>query len=167
MATVYRELDVWAGVPPASGFARRDVIAGSNFPVRCLDFGASTDEAVIYPFRALNYGSGNWTIGIDWYADTASSGDVIWGAQLAAITPNSDLQDVETDTLATANTVTDSHLGTTGQRLHRAEITLSNLDSVAADDFVWLRIYRDADAGGDTLTGDASIVGLCVSYSDT
>jgi hypothetical protein len=92
---------------------------------------------------------------------------VIWGAQLAAIMPNTNSQDVETDTLATANTVTDTHLGTTGQRIHECSITISNLDSLAADALVFLRVYRDADAAGDTMTGDALLVEAELSYSDT
>ena len=167
MATITQQFSPLASVPPSTGYATMNVRNGTNFPVAALDFDAAADEAAFFFFRASLYGSGNLTIGIDWYADTASSGDVVWGAQLAAITPNTDTQDIETDALATANTVTDSHLGTTGQRLHRAEITVSNLDSLAADDWVALRLYRDADNGSDTMAGDASVVLVSVSYSDT
>jgi len=166
MATVYHTFEPAAGVPPASGYATLDVIAGTNFPVPVLDFDAATDEAIFFIFRAINYASGNVTVDLDWYADTAASGDVVWAAQLAAITPDTDTQDIETDALATANTVTDSHLGTTDQRLHRASITVSNLDSIAADDWVVLKVYRDADNGADTMTGDASLALVTVSYAD-
>jgi len=44
---------------------------------------------------------------------------------------------------------------------------VSSLDSLAAGDNVALRVYRDADAAGDTMTGDAILVALTVSYSDT
>lgn len=167
MATVYQQFSPYDSIPPASNYATLDVVSGTNFPVACLDFDAATAEAAFFVFRAVNYGSGNLTLDLEWYADTASSGDVVWGAQLAVITPNTDTQDIETKSLATANTVTDSHLGTTGQRLHRATITISNLDSLAADDWVTLRIYRDAAAGGDTMTGDACLVLATLSYSDT
>lgn len=142
-------------------------VNGTNFPVSGLYFDASSDESAYFKFRALRYGSGSLTLDIDWYADSASSGNVIWGAQIAAITPDDDSQDVETDGMATASTVTDSHIGTVGQRLHRATITISNLDSLAADDWVTLRIYRDADAAGDTMTGDAVLTLATLSYSDT
>ena len=140
---------------------------GTNIPVRGLAFDAATEEAIFFRFRALNYGSGNLTVSVYWYADTASSGNVIWGAAIAAITPDADSQDIETDSLATAATVTDAHIGTTGQRLHQCSITVSSLDSLAANDDVALRFYRDADDGSDTMTGDAIVVGLVVSYSDT
>lgn len=167
MATVTHVFGPYDAVPPASNFATLDVIAGTNFPVPCLDFDAATDEAAMFMFRAVSYGSGNLTLKLAWYADTASSGDVIWGAQVAAITPDTDTTDVETKAFATAQTVTDSHLGTTNQRLHECSLTISNLDSIAAGDWCVLRVYRDADAGGDTLTGDASLVSARLEYSDT
>jgi hypothetical protein len=167
MATVYQEFGVLQGIAPATNYATFDIIQGTNYPVPCLDFDASTEEAIFFHFLATRYGSGNITLTVYWYADTASSGDVIWGAQIAAITANTDSQDIETDGLATAQTSTDTHLGTVNQRLHSIDITISNLDSIAADDWCVLKVYRDADAGGDTMTGDASLVGLRMSYSDT
>lgn len=140
----------------------------TNFPVIGLAFNGATDEFAYWRFRANDYTSGNLTLTIAWYADSTTSGDVIWGARIAAITPNTDTQDVETDTLATASTVTDSHLGTTAQRLHTADITISNLDSLAADDDVVLELYRDANAAGDTLNNvDAIVVWCNLFYADT
>lgn len=166
MATVFQEFDPAAAHLLSTAFPAL-VRNGTNFPVTALAYDAAVDEAAFWGFRAINYGSGNLTVAIDWYADTASSGDVIWGVQIAAITPDTDTQDTETKALATANTVTDTHLGTTGQRLHRATVTVSNLDSIANGDDVWMRVYRDADAAGDTMTGDALLVKVTVSYSDT
>lgn len=166
MATISHFFAAPDAAAPSTNFAAYRVRQGTSIPVPGLDFDAATDEAAFFFFRAVAYGSGNLTVSIDWYADTASSGDVIWGAQLACITPNTDTQDIETKALATANTATDTHLGTTGQRLHTIDITVSNLDAIAAGDYVALRIYRDADAAGDTMTGDATIVGVQVSYSD-
>jgi hypothetical protein len=166
VATVFQQLDVGAAQFLSSSFPAL-VKNGTNFPAVGLAYDAAAAEAAFWMTRAVSYGSGNVTVACDWYADTATSGDVIWGCQIAAITPDTDTQDVETKALATANTVTDTHLGTTGQRLHRASITVSNLDSLAANDDVWIRVYRDAAAGGDTMTGDAVLVGVTVSYSDT
>lgn len=151
----------------ATTFPEFSKVAGTNFPVTSLKFDAAADEAAFWKFTALNYGSGNLTVDILWYADTATSGDVVFGASISAITPNTDTQDVETDGLATENTVTDSHLGTTGQRVHLATITVSNLDSIAANDLVHLRIRRLGSNGSDTMTGDACILLVGVSYSDT
>ncbi|MGE4164081.1 MAG: hypothetical protein AB7G23_20330 [Vicinamibacterales bacterium] len=167
MATVYQQLDPTCGMFRTTAFPQIVQANGTNIPVRGLAFDASTEEAVFFRFPAVRYASGNVSVEIQWYADSASSGDVVWGAQLAAITPNTDSQDVETDSLATASTVTDSHLGTTGQRLHSATVTVSNLDSLAASDDVALRVYRVAANGSDTMSGDAIVTGVVVSWSDT
>lgn len=166
MATVTVELEPAAALFLSSAFPAL-VRNGTNFPLYALAFDASTDEAAFWTFIATSYGSGNVTVRVFWYADTATSGDVIWEAQLAAITANTDTQDVETKALATLNNVTDTHLGTTGQRLHSADITVSNLDSLAAGDFVALRLARDANNASDTMTGDAIVTKVIVSYSDT
>lgn len=169
MGTVYQSFTPFEGIPPAANYPQIDVVAGSNFPVASLRFDATTQESIYFVFRAVNYGSGNITIDIDWYADTASSGNCVWEAQISCITPDADSQDVETDALATLNYVQDTHLGTTGQRVHRASITLSNLDSIAAGDFCTLKIARDADGTNatDDMTGDAQLLMVTISYSDT
>jgi len=166
MANVYQQLDPGAAQFLSTAFPAL-VKNGTNFPAVGLAYDAATDEAAFWELRAINYASGNLTVDVDWYADTATSGDVVWAVQIAAITPNTDTQDVETKALATANTFTDNHLATTGQRLHRATVTVSNLDSLAADDAVWIRIARDADNASDTMTGDALLVGATVSYLST
>ena len=167
MATVTHHFSPFDAIPATSNYPTLDVVAGTNFPVPALDFDAATEETCYFYFTATAYGSGNLTLTVQWYADTASTNDVIWGAAIAVITPNTDSQDIETKAFATAQTATDTHLGTTGQRLHSVDVTISNLDSIAAGDWVCLKFYRDADAGGDPLTGDASVVGLTLAYSDT
>jgi hypothetical protein len=140
---------------------------GTSAPVPGLAFDAATEEAVFRRFRAINYGTGNWTVMIGWYADTASTGGVTWGISVAAITPNTDTQDVETKAFATETLVSDTHLGTTGQRSHDAAATISALDSVAADDWVVLKVARKPADAGDTMSGDAILTMVDVSYSDT
>lgn len=169
MATVKQILLPEEAQMLASAFPQFKKIHGSGFPVSGLAYDASSDEAAFWKFKAVNYGSGNITLNLDWYADSASSGNVVWEAQIAAITPNTDSQDVETDSLASLNFVQDTHLGTTGQRLHRCSITISNLDSLAADDDVFIRIARDANGTNatDDMTGDAILIMAEITYSDT
>lgn len=169
MATITQTFTPLEAVLPGTNPATYDVIAGTNFPVQCLDYDATTDESAFFFFRAVSYGSGNITITLDWYADTASTANVVWEAQLAAITPDTDTTDVETKAFATLNFVQDTHLGTTGQRVHRATITLSNLDSVAANDYCVLRIARDANSTSatDDMAGDACLLMVGIAYSDT
>lgn len=166
MSTIYQQFLAEEAAFLATAFPQFIKVSGTNFPVTGLAFDAAADEAAFWKFRSVGYGSGNLTAAIDWYADTASSGDVIFDVQIAAITPDADTQDIETKALASVQSVTDTHLGTTGQRLHRALVTVSNLDSIAADDLVFLRLNRDANNAADTMAGDAIVVLVTVSYSD-
>ncbi len=165
--TVTHQWPAIAGECRSTAFPQLVKANGTNIPISGYAFDAATEEAIFFDFNAVSYGSGNVTVLCRWYADTASSGDCIWGAALAALTPNTDSQDVETDSLATAATTTTTHLGTTGQREHQTSITVSSLDSLAANDTVRLRVYRDADAAGDTMAGDAILTRVIVTYSET
>lgn len=167
MTTVFREIEPEEAQFLGSAFPQYVKALGTNYPVPGLAFDAATLETAFFKFLAENYGSGNLTLRIDWYAATATSGDVVFGAAIACITPNTDTQDIETKAFATATTVTDTHLGTTGKREHTTSITISNLDALTNGDDVRLKLYRDAANGADTMTGDAIVTGLEISYSDT
>jgi len=166
MATVKQDINVLEAILPATAYPQFRTVAGTNFPVPSLAYDASTAETAHWTWRALNYGSGNLTVRIQWYADTASTGGIVLAAAIAAITPNTDTQDIETDAYAAESTTADTHLGTTGQRVHELTITVSNLDSVAAGDWCMLRITRNVADGSDDMTGDAHIVGIQIEYSD-
>jgi hypothetical protein len=150
-----------------SSFAQFNKVNGTNLPVASLAYDATATEYAFWKWVAFNYGSGNITVDLVWYADTASTGVVRWEVAMAAITPDADTQDVETDTLATAQTVDDTHLGTVGQRLHRASVAIAGLDSVAAGDECWLRVGRIGGNAADTMAGDALLTSVRLSYSDT
>lgn len=169
MATVKQILSPDEAQFQTTNFPQFLRVAGTNFPVTGLAYDAATDESAFWKTRAFNYGSGNLTLTLNWYADTASTANVVWEAQIAAITPDTDTQDIETDGLATLNYVQDTHLGTTGQRVHTCAITVSNLDSLAADDLLFIRIARDANGTNatDDMTGDAILTLAELSYSDT
>lgn len=164
MATIKHQFNARAMVPNSSNGARYKVVAGSNFSVMSIAF--AQNEIAVFPFKSVGYGSGNVTVNIFWYADTASSGDINMGASLACVTPNTDSDDVETKAFATENTATDTHLGTTGQRLHQMSITVSNLDSIAADDMCWLKLRRlsTSDTLGST---DILVTHVEATYSDS
>jgi hypothetical protein len=170
MATVYPfQLLPENAVFMSSAFPALNKVVGSNFPLFVLDFDAAADEAAFWKLQPNDYGSGNVTIDIEWYAENAMSGNVVWEAQFAAITPNTDSQDVTTDALATLNYIQDAHLGTTSKRVHRCSITLSNLDSLANRDDVFIRIARDANSSSatDDMANDAAFVSATLSWSNT
>lgn len=144
------------------------IATGSNFPVTGLYFDASTEETAYLKTRAINFGATvtSVTVLLSWYANV-STGDVIWGLSFAALTPNSDTQDIETKAFATEQTVTDSHLGTVNKRTHDISLAVTNLDSLAADDIWIIRLARKASAGGDTIAADCALTMCDISYADT
>ena len=167
MSTVVQIFGAEDALYPSANFPVFKSVAGTNFPVNSLAFDATTEETCYFKFRAVRYASGNVTARVRWYADSASSGDVAFGGSLAAITPNTDTQDIETKAFATEVIASDTHLGTTAQRLHEFTIAISNLDSIAADDWCVLRLARKVADAGDTMTGDALVVEVGLEYSDT
>jgi hypothetical protein len=167
MATIRHVFEAGDAEFPSTNGPAPILNQGTNFPVGGLAFDATTQETCFFKFPAITYGSGNVTVTVDWYADTASANGITFGASLACITPNTDTQDIETKAFATENTASDTHLGTTGQRLHTFDITVTNLDSITTGDDVWLRLRRAPADAGDTMTGDAIVTRVVVSYSDT
>jgi hypothetical protein len=167
MGTVRIPLSVEEAQPATSGFPQPVRNPGSNYIVSGLAFDGGSTETVYFKRRLAGYGSGDLTLNITWYADTATSGVVRWSAAVACITPNSDSQDAESKAFATATDTDDTHLGTTGQRVHGHDIVISNPDSAAAGDLVWIRLQRLGGHANDTMAGDAIFTEAELSYSDT
>ena len=167
MATVIQQLPARSAIPASTNGAQHKLVDGTNFPVASLAYDAATSETAYWQFGAISYGSGNITAKVAWYADTATSGGVVWGLSLAAITPDADTQDIETKAFATEVTQVDTHLGTTGQRLHEVNVTINQLDSIATGDYVTLRVARKTADASDDMTGDAQLIQIVLSYSDT
>jgi hypothetical protein len=170
MATVSLDFTPLDAMPfPITGAAPLDIQSGGTGDphMPALLFDASTDEFAQFLFRARNYGSGSLTVKVLYSMASATSGTVYWAAQICVLTPG-DSQDVLTDAFATATGVSDTVPGTAGYA-QEATITVSNLDSLSADDRVVLQVYRDADGtlGTDSATGDAELLGVSISYSDS
>lgn len=171
MATVTYELKPGEAYFPGGSFGQYTQNAGTNFIVPVIAFDAAADEHAYWDLEGFNLGAAATQIDVDieWYGTAGvTTGSVVWEVALAAITPEVDTQDVETKAFATVGTVTDSHLGTTARRLHRATISLTgaSLDSIAARDDVTLRIKRLGSNELDTMAGDAQLRRVVVSYSD-
>lgn len=128
-----------------------------------LAFDASTEEWASWSFRMPADYSSSPVLKVQYKMASATSGDVIWVGQIAAVT-DGDSTDVDAKAFASTNSATVTVPGTAGY-IDEASITMTNADSVAAGDLVIVRIARDADAGGDTATGDAEFVGAALTYT--
>ena len=173
MATAYIPLPA-AALQPLDGSAGNEAPAadyiqssGTAPAPRSLRWGFddTANEHLCVTFRMpANYASAP-VLKIDWYA-AATSGDVVWCAELSAIT-ESDAATPENKTGDTVNAVDDTVDGTTLE-LNQCSITLTNADSVAAGDLVMLVLYRDpenASGNTDTLVGDAYLLGALLEYT--
>jgi hypothetical protein len=148
----YRVWDAIQGQPPAANYATLDTRNG----IAVLDFDASTDESTIFvgiiPESAVL--TSGLKIIIKWMATSATSGNVVWGAQVERC--NTDL---DSDSFDTAATATSAANGTSGV-ITSETITQTNIDGVAAGELFRLKVYRDADNGSDSMTGDAEIIAV-------
>jgi len=149
--------------PTAANAPELGFTSTSNRPF--LVFDAGTDQKAVWQFRLPDDYVGTPELHVIWGADTATTGNVVWAAEVMKLTPNTDTTDADTDGYDTANTNTDAHDGTTAGRLHTATITLTNEDSMAAGDYVAIRVSRDADNASDTMAGDAFVHAIEFEYA--
>jgi hypothetical protein len=166
MAEVQHQFEVYDSGKPHSLYAPEPCrLDGTNFPVYGYAFTrqASNFEQLSFRFRANNYGSGSVFVDVDWLLrGSQTTGTPTWGGSMAVVTPG-DAQSALTDALQTEQTAGVA-TSTTANGYKRTTITLSNTDSMAADDLVELRLRR-VDTSGPT--DDAVAVFLTVRYSDS
>lgn len=147
-------------VPPSSNSPDRGVAQNRTY----LAFDPDADETAYTPaFRmpTAYTGTGTLKLAIGYFMASGTTGDVVWACQVEAVT-DADTLDLdsasgfETPT-GTNNTATVTVPATQGY-LDVATITLTDKDGVAAGDMVRLMVFRDANAGGDTASGDACLL---------
>lgn len=150
-----------AFVPPSSAHADRGVIQNRPY----LAFDASTVEAMYSnPFRmpVAYTGSGTLKAAIQYAAASATSGKFDFEVSVEALTVADAIDTDSTSSFDTANAVNGTVPGTAGY-LGELVATLTNKDSVAAGDYVRIKLERDADdATDDTATGDARVYSVTI-----
>lgn len=147
---------------PATQRAKSSASAPAPYFLQ-LNFDASTEEWACWQFRMpADYASGP-VLKVQYKMTSATTGNVIWVGQIAAVS-DGDATDADAKAFAATNSATVTVPGTAGH-IDEASITMTNADSVAAGDFVVVRIARDADAAGDTATGDAEFIGAALTYT--
>ena len=126
-----------------------------------LLFDAGTDEfAQAVTILPNNYNNGTITARFYWTASTGS-GDVIFGIQGRAFA-NDDALDTA---FGTAQTVTDTLIATNDMHITSATSAVTIGGTPAANTPILFQIYRDAGAGGDTLSSDARLLGVEILFN--
>lgn len=128
---------------------------------KVLDFDASTDENAFIVFSMPDSWDGGTITAKFIWTTAASSGDVIWGIKGRSFA-NDDAID---QAYGTAQTVTDTFIAAGDIHITSATSAVTLAGSPAGGQLVQLKIYRDADAGGDTLNGDARLIAVQLEYA--
>lgn len=128
---------------------------------KVLDFDQTTEENAFIIFNMPDSWSGGTLTAKFIWTTAASSGDVIWGIKGRAFA-NDDAID---QACGTAVVVTDSFIAAGDIHISDATgaITVAGT-TPSGGQTLYLQIYRDADAGGDTLNGDCRLVGVSIEY---
>jgi hypothetical protein len=160
-----------ANEPPATNFATIDLRNGHMV----LDFDGGTAESALFGgILPRNYAGGGITVTLLWMGgsaallrDAIAGGDIItplatgnvkWNAAFERHQVATD--DLDTDSFATAQTVTSAAPATDGS-VQSASIPFTNgaqIDSLAVGESFRLKVTRDAADAGDTMTGDAELL---------
>jgi hypothetical protein len=126
-----------------------------------LLFDAGTDEfAQALHILPNTYTNGTITVRFYWTA-ASGSGNVIWGIQGRALADD-DALDIA---FGTAQTVTDTLLAANDMHTTSATSAITLGGTPAANRPIQFQIYRDADAGGDTLAVDARLLGVEITFN--
>jgi hypothetical protein len=131
--------------------------------MKVLDFDAATDEfaqfSVAFP---KSWNEGTVTYQVYWTPSTVNTGDCIFGLQGVAI-GDGDTIDVA---YGTAVNITDAGIGTVeDQQVSAVSSAITIAGSPAVDQQTYFQLYRDANAGGDTFTGDARVLGIKIFFT--
>lgn len=130
-----------------------------------LNYDASSEEWCCWQFRMpADYASAPTAV-VQYAMASATSGGVAWDVRISA-TSDGDSQDVDAQDFASANVGTATVPGTAGY-LDEVSVTLTNDDSLAAGDFVVVRLARAVADAADTATGDAEVLTMALEYITT
>jgi hypothetical protein len=131
--------------------------------MKVLDFDAGTDEfaqfSVAFP---KSWNEGTVTYQVFWTPSSTNTGNCIFGLQGVAV-GDGDTIDVA---YGTGITITDAGIGTVeDQQISPVSTAVTIAGSPAVDQQTYFQLYRDADAGTDTFTGDARVLGIKLFFT--
>lgn len=166
MATGTVSLPIQGAKLSGSYITNAAALDGAQSPWKLL-FDASTKESALWQFRVpADYASGP-TMKLSFAMASATSNKVVLDTEVYAITPG-DSQDVDSASFDSSN---QDGAGVTvpGTAGFVGEITfsLTNADSMAAGDFIIIRVNRLVADGNDTATGDLELLAASLEYTTT
>ncbi len=153
---------IFAAINSQTGIA--GVLGRNNHPtLTFIDTAAApadNENAVFAAAIPKAYESANSIqVQINWVATSAIAGDVKWDAAFEF--DQEGVYNLAADSFAAARTTTDTTDGTSGVITRTTiDFTTAQADGVVAGSSFRLQIVRDANDGGDTMVGDAEVIGV-------
>jgi len=131
--------------------------------MKVLDFDAGTDEfaqfSVAFP---KSWNEGTITYQVYWTPASTNTGDCIFGLQGVSC-GDSDTIDIA---YGTAVNITDAGIGTVeDQQVSAVSSAVTIAGSPAVDQLTYFQLFRDANAGGDTFSADARVLGIKIFFT--
>ena len=126
-----------------------------------LLFDDTTSELVYWVFRLPSDFSSAPVLKVQYSAASATSGTFGVSVSIMAVT-DGDSADVDTESYDTANSPTAVTVPGTAGHLDEISATLTNADSMAANDLVFIRLARNI---ADTATGDIEVRAVSLEYT--
>ena len=131
--------------------------------MKVFDFADTADDFVQFSVAfPKSWNEGTVTYQVFWTPSTTNTGNCIFGLQGVAI-GDGDTIDIA---FGTAVDVTDAGIGTIeDQQVSPVSSAITIAGSPAVDQQTYFQLYRDANAGGDTYTGVARVLGIKIFYT--
>jgi hypothetical protein len=151
-------------LPPGLAVTKSSATAPGVYTLKAL-YDAAQEEWLVWQLRMPDDYAATPVVKLQWLAASATTGAVVWDVRISATTPG-DTTDVDAKGFAAANTATTTVPGTAGY-LAETSITVTNADSLAAGDFIAVRVARAATDSADTATGDVELLTVSLTYTTT
>ncbi|MDH7487521.1 MAG: hypothetical protein QHJ81_14755 [Anaerolineae bacterium] len=153
----------WPSTTAGCAAVTQVAFATNNVDLQLADFDPATAEymqwTVVMPF---NWNGGTVTARFYWLANDTTTNSVVWGLAGRSYC-DSDAIDQE---WGTAKTVTDANGGAANQlRISAATSAITLAGTPLPGELVQFRAFRDATNAADTLTADARLIGVLITYT--
>lgn len=155
MATTRAVLTPLSAEFPATNFAALTTVNARP----ALAFDAATDESAQWTMIAPQGLTGALSAVLTLIGNAAGTNSTYWEVSVEAVT-SADATDLDAgDSFATVNTGNTAMPATQGHMV-QLSITLTNDDSIAAADYVRIKVSRDANNGSDNFAADAYLLAV-------
>ena len=130
--------------------------------IQVLDFdGGSEEHAQFQVAFPKSWNAGTVTYRVFWTSTATDTDAVIWTLEGVSVANDATI-DVA---YGTGVAVTDNNISAAEDCLVSATSSAVTIASAADDTLTFFRIWRDADAGGDTMAEDARLIGVQIFYT--